>query len=114
MAARPAPLAGHRPALAGAAAIATVVLADAAAVWVADRRCEGLTTPGSRLERFCDRSGTLFHAWPFGLAIAIVAVVVGTTYAVRTRSLVPLAVAAAPTIAALLLAWTPAVVAGKP
>src|ERR687887_539979 len=108
MGARPASLAGHRATFAGVGAVVLVVLADATAIWVPDRRCEGLKTPGSRLERFCDRSGTLFYTWPLGLAIAVVAIMVGATYAVRTRSLLPLAVAAAPTIAALLLAWTPA------
>jgi hypothetical protein len=114
MAARPAPLAGHRAALVAAGAVALVVLADVGAVWVATRRCGGPKTPGSRLDRFCGGTGTLFHVWPVGLSLAVVAAMVGAVYTARSRSLLPLGVAAAPVVAALVVAWAPAVVAGSP
>jgi hypothetical protein len=54
----------------------------------------------------------LFRAWPVALAIAIVAVLLGAILAVRSRTLTPLAVAGAPAVAALLLAWWPAFLPG--
>jgi hypothetical protein len=90
-----------------------VVLLDAGAVWRGTRRCAGgAPAPGARLAHFCNGNGVLFRAWPVAVAIAIVAMVLGATLAARSRSLTPLAVAAAPAIAALVLAWWPAFLPG--
>lgn len=102
-----------RTTLAAAGATVGVVLLDVGAVWRGTQRCAGgAPAPGPRLARFCNGDGVLFHAWPVALAIAVVAVLLGASLAVRSRSLTPLAVAAAPAVAALVLAWWPAFLPG--
>jgi hypothetical protein len=109
MAVRPQSFVPERTTLIAAGATVSVVLLDAGAVWRGTQRCAGgASAPGPRLARFCNGDGVLFHAWPVALAIVVVAVLLGATLAARSRSVTPLAVAAAPAVAALVLAWWPA------
>jgi hypothetical protein len=113
MAARTQSFIPARTTLVAAGATVGVVLLDVGAVWRGTRRCAGgAPAPGPRLANFCNGNGVLFHAWPVALAIAIVAMVVGATLSARSRNLTPLAVAAAPATAALVLAWWPAFLPG--
>lgn len=113
MAVRPQTFTPERTTLIAAGAMVGVLLLDAGAVWRATARCTGgAPAPGPRLAHFCNGNGILFRAWPVALAIAVVAVLLGAILAVRSRSLTPLAVAAAPAVAALLLAWWPVFLPG--
>jgi hypothetical protein len=113
MAARPQTFLPERTTLIAAGAAVGVVLLDAGAVWRGAERCAGAGHPaGSRVANFCSGHGVLFRAWPVALSIAIIAVLLGAILAARSRSLTPLAVAAAPAGAALLLAWWPAFLPG--
>jgi hypothetical protein len=113
MAVRPQTFIPERTTLVAAGATVGVLLLDAGAAWRGAERCAGAAhPPGSRVAHFCNGHGVLFRAWPMALAIAIVAVLLGAILAARSRSLTPLAVAAAPAVAALLLAWWPAFLPG--